>query len=210
MLDGVDLLLRDFLATAQLGVLSLLDVGQKVLLGLTALEGAILLGVHGQLEEFLVVLSIVPSVLVHLLAESVEGILQECMGIDIGKLQVLLGSQLLQFGRNLARHLAALAEDHAPDSIVHHHIAALALFHREEVHQGDVLRILRERRYQWGITHLRPDVFYLVEQLHQHVVHRQLRLTLLGTQFVDHGLDATQVSHHRAHHTTRQSATQEE
>ena len=35
------------LAAAQLGILRLLQVGQELLLGLSALEGAILFGVHG-------------------------------------------------------------------------------------------------------------------------------------------------------------------
>ena len=50
-----------------------------------------------------------------------------------------------------------------------------------------------------------PDVLHLVEELYQHVVHRQLRLSLLGAQLVDHLLDAAKVGHHRAHHATRQS-----
>ena len=54
---------------AELGVLELLEVSEEVLLSLTALIVAILLRVHGKLEELFVVLTILPSVLVHLLAE---------------------------------------------------------------------------------------------------------------------------------------------
>ena len=54
---------------AELGVLELLEVSEEVLLSLTALIVAILLRMHGKLKELFVVLTILPSVLVHLLAE---------------------------------------------------------------------------------------------------------------------------------------------
>ena len=72
MLDSVDLFLRNLLTTTQLGILSLLDISQQLLLSLTALEWTVLLGVHSQLEQLLVVLSVIPTVLVHLLAEGIE------------------------------------------------------------------------------------------------------------------------------------------
>ena len=207
MLDGVDLFLRHLLATTQLSVLCLLQVCQELLLGLSALKGTILLWVHTQLEEFLVVLTVVPAVLVHLLAEVVESVLQQRMGIDIGKLAILLLGQFHQLGIDGSRNLSALAKDHAPHGIVHHHETTLALFDGKQVHQGDVLHILRERCHQWGITHAWPYIFYLVEEFHEHIVYRQHGITLLLTQLVDHRHDTTQVGHHRTHHSTRQSAT---
>ena len=173
MLQGIDLLLRDLLAATQFSVLCLLEVSKELLLGLTTLEGAILLGVHAQFEEFLIVLSVVPAVLVHLLAEVGQSILQQGVGIDISKLTVLLLGQFHQFGIDGARDLSTLAEDHTPHGIVHHHEAALALFDGQQVHQGDVLHILRERCYQWRITYAWPYILHLVEEFHEHVVYRQ-------------------------------------
>ena len=209
MLEGCQLL-RLHRRASQLGVLRLLDVGQKLFLGLTALERTILLGVHSQLEQFFVVLSVVPAILVHLLLEAFEGVGNEGVRVGIGKLAALLLGQLDEFGIDLAGHLAALAENHTPDGVVHHHVAALALFDSQQVHQRNVLRVLRERCHQWGITYLRPYIFYFVEQLHQHVVHRQRRLALLLTQLVDHRLDRTEVGHHRAHHAAGQTAAEQQ
>ena len=193
--------------TTQFGILGLLDVCQQLLLSLSTLERAILLGVHSQLEQLFVVLTVVPTILVHLLLEALEGIGDEGMGVVSGELTLLLLSQLDELGIDGARHLAALAQDHTPDGIVHHYIATLALLDGQQVHQRNVLRVLRERSYQWGIAHLWPYILYLVEQLHQHVVHRERRLALLLAQLVDHRLDRTKVGHHRTHHATRQTAT---
>ena len=210
MLQGIDLLLRDLLAATQFSVLCLLEVSKELLLGLTTLEGTILLRVHAQFEEFLIVLSVVPAVLVHLLAEVGQSVLQQGVSIDISKLTVLLLGQFHQFGIDGARNLSALAEDHTPHGIVHHHETALALLDGQQVHQGDVLHILRERCYQWRITYAWPYILHLVEEFHEHVVYRQHSLALLLTQFVDHRHDTAQVGHHRSHHAARQSATQEQ
>ena len=208
MLEGCDFSRRQ--RRTQLGILSLLDVSEQLLLSLTALEGTILLGVHSQLEEFLVVLSVVPAILIHLLLEAIKRIGDKGMWIGIGKLTTLLLSQFDEFRSDSARHLAALAENHTPDGVVHHHIATLALLHSQQVHQGYVLGVLRERCHQWGITYAGPYILYLVKQLHQHVIHRECGLALLLTQLVNHGLDRTEVGHHRTHHTTRQTTAQQE
>ena len=165
---------------------------------------------HSELEELFVVLTVVPAVLVHLLLEAFEGVGNEGVRISGSELAVLLLGQLDELWIDGAGHLAALAENHAPDGVVHHDITTLALLHSQQVHQGDVLGILRERCHQWGITHARPYVLYLVEQLDEHVVHRQCGLALLLAQLVDHALDRTEVSHHRAHHATRQTTAEQE
>ena len=97
---------------------------------------------HSQLEEFLIVGTILPTVLIHLLAEAVEGILEEGVRISIRKLEIFLLSQFDELRSDGARHLTTLTENHTPDGVVHHHVTPLALLHREEVHQGDVLRVL--------------------------------------------------------------------
>ena len=140
MLEGANLLGRK--VATQLGILQLLQVGQEVFLSLSALEVAILLGVHSQLKQFFIVFAIVPSVLVHLLLEIVKRIGDEGVRIGIGKLAALSLCQLQQFGIDGSRNLSTLAQNHTPHSVVHHHETALALFLGEEIHQRDVLYIL--------------------------------------------------------------------
>ena len=132
------------------------------------------------------------------------------MRIDVGKLIAFLFGQLLQLGSDLAWHLTAAAEDHAPHGIVHIDITALALLHREQVHQRDVLGILREWCHQWWIAHTRPYVSNLVEELDEQIVDTQFGLALLLAQIVDGAADAAQVAHHRTHHTAGESAAQQE
>ena len=141
MLQRVNLFFGD-LAASKFGILGFLQVSKELLLCLSALEGTILLWVHGQLEEFFVVLSIVPTVLVHFLLEVVECVLQECMWICIGKLAFLFLGELHKFWCNLSWNASALAEDHTPHGIVHHHEASFALLNGKQVHQRDVLGIL--------------------------------------------------------------------
>ena len=119
----------------ELGILCLLKVGKEVLLCLSALVVAILLWVHSELEEFLVVLTVIPTVLVHLLLEVVEGVGEQCVRIYVGKLAALLLGELYEFWVDSSRNLTALTENHTPHRVVHHYEAALALLHGEEVHQ---------------------------------------------------------------------------
>ena len=120
---------------AELGILCLLEVSQEVLLCLTALEVAILLWVHSEFEELLIVLTILPTVLVHLLLEVIECVAEQCVSIYICKLTTLLLGKLYEFWINLSRNLTTLTEDHTPHRIIHHYEAALALLHGKEVHQ---------------------------------------------------------------------------
>ena len=95
-------------------VLRLLQVGKEVLLCLSVLVVAILLRVHGQFKEFLVILTAVPTIVSHFLAESVECIGDKRMRVVVGKLSFLLLCQFDEFGSNLSRHITALSEDHSP------------------------------------------------------------------------------------------------
>ena len=97
---------------------------------------------HGQLKEFLVVLTVFPSVLVHFLAEAVEGVVEQRVGVGIGELASLLGGEVHKLLIDGAWYLSALAENHSPHGVVHHDETALALLHGEEVHKGYILHIL--------------------------------------------------------------------
>ena len=141
MLEGSQFSRTD-LRTTQLGVLGLLDVSQQLLLSLTTLERTVLLGVHSQLEEFFVVLTVIPAVLIHLLLEAVKSIGDEGVRISIGEFTVLLLGQFYELFSDGARHLTALTENHTPDGIVHHSVATLALLNGQQVHQCDVLGVL--------------------------------------------------------------------
>ena len=132
------------------------------------------------------------------------------MRIGISELKTLLLGQLNQLGSDCSGHLTALTKNHTPDGIVHHHVTTLTLLHGEEVHQSDILSVLREWCYQWGITYLWPYVLNLVEQLNQHIVHSECVLTLLLAFLINHLLDRTKIGHHRSHHTTRQTATKQQ
>ena len=208
MLEGSNLL-GTHLAT-ELGVLRLLDVGQQVLLRLSALVVAILLGVHGELPQLLVVGTVLPAVLVHLLTEVVEGIGVERARVVGDEFAALCLGEFHNLWSQRTGHLATLAENHSPYGVVHHDIAALALFHGEQVEECDVLHILREWCHQWWIAHTRPNIFHLVEQGDKHVVGGELGLALLLAQVVDNALNATQVGHHRTHHTTGQATAEQQ
>ena len=195
---------------AHAGVLGLLQVGQEVLLGLSALIVAVLLGVHSQLEELFVILAVIPAILVHLLAEFGQLVLQQRVRVNGGELASLLFGQLYELGSNLTRHLTALAQNHAPHGIVHIDIATLALLHREQIHQGDVLGVLRERCHQWWIAHARPHIGHLVEEFDEQVINTELGLTLLLADVIDGGADAAKIAHHGPHHAAGQSAGEQQ
>ena len=144
-------------------VLRLLQVGKEVLLCLSVLVVAILLRVHGQFKEFLVILTAVPTIVSHFLAESVERIGDKRMRVVVGKLSFLLLCQFDEFGSNLSRHITALSEDHSPHRVVHHHKSSLTLLDSQQVHKCNILDILREWSNEWWITHARPYVCHLVE-----------------------------------------------
>ena len=132
--------MRTFFHVSDIGDLgAALEEAKQVL---ATSERTILLRMHSQFEEFFVVLSILPAILIHFLLEAFKCIGNEGVRICIGKLTLLRLGQFDKFRCNLTRHLTTLAENHAPDGIVHHYIAALALLHSEKVHQGDVLGIL--------------------------------------------------------------------
>ena len=128
--------------STKLSVLSLLKVGKHILLSLTTLEVTILLWVHSKFEEFLVVLSIFPTVLVHLLLEVFESVRQQGMRINLSKLKALLSCKFLNLWSNLTWHLTTLTKNHTPDRVIHHYVATLTLLKSEKVEECNVLCIL--------------------------------------------------------------------
>ena len=148
---------------AQFLVACLLQVGKESFLSLPTLIHSVLFWVHCQFKEFFVVLTAVPIVVCHLLAEGVEGIGHKRARIFIGKLTSLLLCQFMEYWVYIAWHLSTLAKNHAPHGIVHHHKASLALCNGKQIHKSNVLNILRERCDQWRITNTRPNVCHFVE-----------------------------------------------
>ena len=151
---------------------------------------------QGQFEEFLVVRSCFPSIVSHLLSEVVECVWNESVRVVVGECASLFLCQGDEFWVDSTWHLSALAEDHSPHRVVHHHESTLALFDGEKVHECDVLHILRERCDERRITHSWPDVCHLVEEFYEHVVDAQFVYALSLTQFVDDGVNTAEVAHH--------------
>ena len=190
--------------------LGTLQVGLETFAGHARLIVAILAVVHSQLEQFFFVFAHVPAVLFHLLAVLVQLVGIVRLWIGIGKLVVVLPGQFHDFRIQLARQTSALAQNHAPRVVVDHRPALFALHLRHDIHQRHILHILAEGGHQWRITQLGPYVFHLVEQHHQQVVDAQFRFALAFQYQVDAGMHAFQVGHHRAHHSARQSALQQQ
>ena len=191
-------------------VLRSLEVGEETFLGDAALVVAVLLLVHGELEELLFVLTFVPAVFGHLLAEAVEVVGIVFLRVGVGEFVTLRFGQLDELGIDGAGQTAALTENHAPHIVVHHGEAGLALGQREQVHERNVLDVLAERRDQGGIAHLRPDVGHLVKEADEEFVLAVGLFALALANHVDARHDAFQVGHHRAHHAARQSAAQQQ
>ena len=123
-------------------LLGSLQVGEEALLGNAALVVAVLAFVHGKFEEFFVVFTTFPAVLLHLLDEAwqVVGIVR--LRVGVGELKAFLFGEFDDFGCHGAGQFAALAENHAPDGLVHHRVARFAHRLGEQVHEGDVLDVL--------------------------------------------------------------------
>ena len=165
---------------------------------------------HSQFVEFLVVLAVVPSVLVHLLAEVVESVRNKSVRVGCGELSALFLCECYEFGVYCSRNLSALAENHSPHGVVHHDEASLALSECEEVHECYVLDILAERCYEWWIADTWPYVGNLVEEFYEHLVGGIFRLSLALEDGVDRAVDACEVCHHGAHHSAGESASEQQ
>ena len=123
MLEGSSLFRRN--ALRSLLVLGSLQVGQEALLGCTILIVAILRFVHGKFEELFIVFTALPSIFFHFLFEASQIVGIVALRVGRGELKALFLGQFDDFRCHLARQLTALAEDHAPDAVVHHRIARL-------------------------------------------------------------------------------------
>ena len=151
---------------------------------------------HSELEEFFVVLTALPSVLCHLLAEVVESVCEKCVSVYVCELTALLLCKFNKLRIDSSRNLTRLAENHTPHRVVHHYEASLALLESEKVHEGDVLHVLRERSNQWRITYARPYILHLIEELDEKVVHRELLKTVLLAYVINSSAHTAKVGHH--------------
>ena len=165
---------------------------------------------HGEFQKFLVVLTAIPTILFHLLDEAVELVGIVRLRVFGAEFVALFFGQSHNFGCQFAGQLTALAEDHAPDGVVHHRIAGFVHRFGEEIHQSNVLHILAEGRNEGRITHTRPHISHFVEEFHQEGVFREGFFTLLLAVGVDGFAHTGQIGHHRAHHSAGQTATEQE
>ena len=165
---------------------------------------------HGEFEEFFVVLTELPPILIHLLAELVEFVGIVALRIIGLKLAPFGLGHLDEFGSYRAGELTALAQDHVPDIVGYHAPASLALLHLHHVHQREVLDILAEWGDEAGITHLGPYVCHLIKELDEELVCGEFGLLVLDLPLVERLEIVFKVGHERAHHATWQTWLDEE
>ena len=161
---------------------------------------------HSELEQFLIVLSAVPTEFFHLFDVLRKHVRIEFLRVVGIELKAFLFRQRDDLRRQLTGQFTTLTEDHTPHSRIH--TGEVFLTHRtaEEVHKGCILHVLAERGYQTRCTEHRPDTLYLVEQLHEQFVFAQLFLPFLLQVRVDSSVHTFEVRHQTSHHTARQTA----
>ena len=167
---------------------------------------AVLAVVHGQFEEFFVVLAAVPAVVFHFLDVFGQGVGVGVLGVAVVEFEVVLLGQLDDFGCQGSGQFAGAAEDHVPAVLVDLAEAGLALGQGHDVHEGDVFGVLAEGGHQWGIAEHGPDVGHLLEELDGEFVEGDFGFAVLFEGHVDGVVDAFEVAHHAAHHAAGQSA----
>ena len=112
-------LLNAYTLACHLAVLCLFNVGKETLLGNTALVVAVLALVHCKLPKLLVVLSLVPAKLFHLLAVRIKRIGVEALRVSSGELVAFLLCKRNNLWRNFTRQVSALTQNHTPHALVH-------------------------------------------------------------------------------------------
>ena len=165
---------------------------------------------HSEFEEFFVVLTEVPAVVLHFLAEYVKLIGVLVLRVAGEELTTLRLSECHEFGSNGTRQFARLAKKHAPDVVGDERPTLLALLHLHYVGECHVLNVLAERRYQRRITHLGPYVCYLVEEFYHQLVLSEFGQVVFFLVFVDGFEVALEVGHERTHHAAGQTGSDEE
>ena len=161
---------------------------------------------HSELEEFLVVLSALPTEFLHLLNIVRQHIRIERLRVARVELHAFLFGEFDDFGCQFARQFARLAENHTPHRGVHTGERFFAHRLREQVHQSGVLHVLREWRYETRRTEHRPYTLHFLEEFNQQFVLAEGFLATLDKVGVDSGVHTLEVRHQRAHHTARQTA----
>ena len=164
---------------------------------------------HGEFEEFLVIVTILPTVFVHLFAICIQGIRIVQLRVGIHKLKAFGLGKLHNLGCQNTGETSTLAKNHIPGVVVYHRPALFSLHLLHNVHQCHVLHILAERSHQRRITQLGPYIFHFVEKHHKQVVQTEFRLVPASQYHVDAGMHAFQIGHHGAHHTAWQAALQQ-
>ena len=139
---------------------------------------------HSVFEEFLLILANFPAILSHLSAEFIQTVRIILLRVSGSEFPALTCCQCLNLLVHFPRKLAGLTQNHIPDGIREHLPAIFTLFHKDNVHKGKILHILRERSHKWRISHLRPDISDLVEKFHQELVRSQRLLSIFHFPFV--------------------------
>ena len=115
---------------------------------LARLVFTILFLVHCKLEQLFVVLTAIPAFFLHLFDEMRQCIRVVVLRVACEELEAFLLGEFHDLRCQSAREFSGFAENHVPCGRVDRCLVTrLALAHREEVHQGDVLGVLAERRH---------------------------------------------------------------
>ena len=165
---------------------------------------------HSEFEKFFIIFTIFPTVFVHFLAIGIKGIRIVALRVFIGELQTLALGQFNDFRSQFTRKLTALAENHIPCIVVNHCPTLFTLHTLHHIHQGHILHILAKWSNQRRIAELRPYIFHFFEKHHYKVVKQHWFLALSFQYEIYTRMHALQVGHHRTHHTTRKTATEQQ
>ena len=160
---------------------------------------------HSQLEEFLVILSAIPSFFLHHSSEPVQFIRECVLRRTCIEFKSFLLCERDNLRSKLSRQGTHLTENHVPCILVDGSPASLSLEDVHEVHQSRVLHILAERSDERRITKTRPYIFHFLEKHDHKLVKSQLSLSLGTEGSVDCAMETFEVSHHRTHHSSRQT-----
>ena len=190
--------------------LEVVQFSAESLLRNTALIVAILSLVHSEFEEFLLILTFVPTFVFHHLTEFREFVRIHVLRVAGIEFQVLFFGQVNDFRRKFSRELAHAAENHVPSVFVDSGPSRFAVEHVHQVHERSILHILAERCNKWWITKSWPYILDFIEELDHQCIQAYFRTSMSTLGSIDSSLEAFKIGHHGAHHSSRKAAAYEQ
>ena len=165
---------------------------------------------HGIFEEFFIVLSGFPFILLHQLAILVEIIRIVVLRISFEEFASFAFRLFNDFRSKLTRQASGFTQNHIPNIIGNHTPTVFTFLHCHHIHHGKVLHILAERSHQWWITYTRPYISHFIKQFDKKLILRHKRQVVFRLVFIDRFQVGFQVCHQATHHTTGQSGSNQQ